>query len=107
MSDEHTSIVTSIAIPGEEMPDLEEPIVISAEEVPVALEIRAALISTSTLGGATLHIATKDNNVTISGRVRSERQHELALSIAGRYVGRDRVIDRIDVEMDTSYFCEA
>jgi len=107
MSDEETPIVTSVAVPGEETPGLEEPIVVSAEETPIALRIRDALLAEPRLGGADIAVRMHDERVTLSGDVRTEEQKDLALNIAGRYVGRDRVTDQLQTGGQISYFCEA
>ena len=106
MDDEH-SMTISVAVPSEEMPDLEEPIVVSAEETPIALKIRDALLAEPRLGGADLEVRVRGEHATISGDVRTEEQKDIAVSIAGRYVGRDRVTDEIQTGVQVSYFCEA
>ncbi len=106
MDDEH-SMTISVAVPGEEMPGLEEPIVVSAEETPIALKIRDALLSEPHLGGADLQVRVRDERAIISGDVRTEEQKDIALNIAGRYVGRDRVTDEIQTGGQIGYFCEA
>ena len=100
-------MTTSVAVPGEEQPDLEEPIIVSAEETPIALVIRDALLGEARLGGANLQVRVHGEHATLSGSVRTEEQKDLALNIAGRYVGRDRVTDEVQTGAQVSYFCEA
>jgi len=107
MNEVRIPIVTSVAWPGEELPDLSEPIVVSAQETPIALEIRDALISEPRLGGSDLQVLVRDERAIISGDVRTEEQRDIALNIAGRYVGRDRVTDEIQTGAQIGYFCEA
>ena len=107
MDEGQIPIITSVAVPGEDRPGLEEPIIVSAEETPVALKIRDALLSESRLGGADLEVRVRGELATLSGTVRTEDQKDLALNIVGRFVGRDRVTDEIQTDEQTSYFCEA
>lgn len=106
MDEERIPIITSVAVPGEDRPGLEEPIVVSAEETPIALKIRDALLSEPGLGGADLEVRIRGELVTLSGTARTEDQKDLALNIAGRFVGRDRVTDEIRTDEQISYFCE-
>lgn len=104
---EERVMTTSVAVPGADMPGMEEPIVVSSEVSSIALEIRDALLSDPRLGGADLQVRVLNDHATISGDVRTEEQKEVALKIAGRFVGRDRVIDEIQTGTQISYFCEA
>lgn len=71
-------------------------IIVSAETSPAALKIRDAFLAESGLEGADLRIEMDGNRAVISGIVLTEDQRELSLRIAGRYVGRDRVVDKIE-----------
>ncbi|GEM_PF-4571084 len=100
-------MVTSVAMPWEHEPDMEEPIVVSAEEHPLALTIRDALLTEPELGGADLEVRVRDERIVLSGIVYDEDQRERVLSIAGRFVGRKRVTDEIETGEQMSYVCEA
>ncbi len=69
--------------------------------------IRDALLTEPGLGGADIQVRMQHEQVTLSGDVRTEEQKDLALNIAGRYVGRDRVTDELQTGSQISYFCEA
>ncbi|MCL6629879.1 MAG: BON domain-containing protein, partial [Armatimonadetes bacterium] len=81
--------VTAVSVPNGES------VVVTAEESPVAVQIRDALLAESSMAGANLEVRMRDDHAVLSGTVVSEEQKETALNIAGRYVGRDRVIDDI------------
>lgn len=100
-------MTTSIAIPGRDMPDLQEPIVVSAEQSVTAVNIRDGLLSDARLGGVDLQVRMSGDNAVISGDVRTEDQRDVALSIAGHYVGPDHVKDDMQTGDQISYFCEA
>jgi len=93
--------VTAVSVPNGES------VVVTAEESPVAVQIRDALLAESSMAGANLEVRMRDDHAVLSGTVVSEEQKETALNIAGRYVGRDRVIDDIQTGEEISYFCEA
>lgn len=101
MNDGEVPEVTAVSIPDGES------VIVTAEESPVAVQIRDALLAESSLAGANLEIRMRDDHAILSGTVISEEQKETALNIAGRYVGRDRVIDDIQTGEEISYFCEA
>lgn len=102
-----TPMITSVAMPWEHEPDMEEPIIVSAEEHPLALTVRDALLTEPELGGADLEIRLRGDSLVLSGIAYDESQRERALSIAGRFVGRRHVIDEIETGEQVSYFCEA
>jgi osmotically-inducible protein OsmY len=105
---EERPMTTSVVVPSDRMPGLEEPIVVSAEETPIALRIRDALLADPRIGGSDLQVRMSDEHAVISGTVRTEEQRDVALNIAGRYVGRDRVTDDIQTGDQASYsVCEA
>jgi len=93
--------VTAVSVPNGKS------VVVTAEESPVAVQIRDALLAESSMAGANLEVRMRDDHAVLSGTVVSEEQKETALNIAGRYVGRDRVIDDIQTGEEISYFCEA
>lgn len=101
MNDKEIPEVTAVSVPNGES------VVVTAEESPVAVQIRDALLAESSMAGANLEVQMRDDHAILSGTVISEEQKETALNIAGRYVGRDRVIDDIQTGEEISYFCEA
>ncbi|MHB1001147.1 MAG: BON domain-containing protein [Armatimonadota bacterium] len=107
MDDSTPPMLTSIAVPGKSVPGLEEPIVAAAEPNTIAIKIRDAILREPKLGGAELEIRASDDHATVSGEVKDDGQRVIALNIAGRYVGRDRVIDEITLPGQSGYFCES
>lgn len=101
MNDEEIPEVTAVSVPNGES------VIVTAEESPIAVQIRDALLADSSLAGANLEVRMRDDHAIVSGTVVSEEQKATALNIAGRYVGRDRVIDNIQTGGEISYFCEA
>jgi osmotically-inducible protein OsmY len=73
----------------------DEPVLVSCEENPLAISIRDAILAERRLGGANLRVDMHGKQVVLSGRVKTDDQRTLSLNIAGRYVGRDRVIDQL------------
>ena len=107
MSTSETPMVTSVAMPWEHEPDMEEPIIVSAEETPLALTVRDALLREPELGGADLEVRVKGDCLVLSGVVYDQSQKERALSVAGRFVGRRHVTDEIETGEQVGYVCEA
>lgn len=96
MSDEKTSMMTSAAASFQENGELPGTVIVYCTQSSGALEIRDALLSDAKLAGAILSIEVRDNHAIVSGTVQTEAQRKVALSTAGRYVGRDRVTDEIE-----------
>lgn len=106
MSEKH--MTTAVVVPNPDMPELDQPIVVTAEETPTALEIRDRLLSNPRLGGSDLQVRILDGRAKISGTVLTEQQREIALGIAGSVVGNDRVDDDILTGEQAGYSaCEA
>lgn len=101
MNDKEIPEVTAVSVPNGES------VVVTAEESPVAVQIRDALLAEPSMAGANLEVRMRDDHAVLSGTVVSEEQKETALNIAGRYVGRDRVTDDLRTGEEISYFCEA
>lgn len=107
MNDDSAKVVTA-AVQIQSPAGGQDTIIVSTENEPVALKIRDALLSDSRLGGADLDIRVQGKHAIVSGSIRADEQRDLALKIAGRYVGRDRVVDQMQTGEQLSYdVCEA
>jgi osmotically-inducible protein OsmY len=81
-------------------------IVVTAEELPIALQIRDALLAENSLAGAVLEVRMRNDNIVLSGTVASKEQREIALDIAKHYAGHDRIINEIQTSEEIGSFCE-
>ncbi len=105
MNTEQIPVITSVAVPGDERPGLREPMIVSVEAIPAALEIRDALFSEPRLGGANLKVWLRGENARVEGHVPTEEQRDIIIEIMRRFV--KRIVVEVLTGDQTSYFCEA
>lgn len=63
----------------------------------VEQQIQDKLNSEPALANTTVGVKTDDKSVTLTGRVDTERQHDLALRIAQSYAGDRKIVDKIKI----------
>lgn len=100
-------MVTSVAMPSPEMPDLEAPIVVSADQNPAAIRIRDALVTEPQLGGVDITVHVMKGHAEISGTMTHSDQREIVTAIASRYIPLERVSNTMQMIGGTTDFCEA
>jgi BON domain len=67
----------------------------------VEQQIQDKLNSDPALSNAKLVVKADEQSVTLTGTVDTDRQHDLALRIAGSYAGDRKIVDRIEVRQQT------
>lgn len=88
--------------PRQQMPpDTKAPPPSEVPSAQVEQQIQDKLNSERALSNAKLGVKADRRSVTLTGTVDTDRQHDLALSIARSYAGDRKIVDRIEVRQQT------
>ena len=80
-------------------PDTKAPAQMSSMEI--EKQIQKAFDQDASLVNSKLKVSVDDMNITLTGSVENQKQHDLALQLAQAYAGKRKIVDNITIHEKT------